>query len=59
MIVDAWEFSDGVLARWEGIYDVLAIARQIGALPRQGSPGERLGALVQRIGASRMRRKAS
>jgi steroid delta-isomerase-like uncharacterized protein len=57
--VDIWEFNDGVLTRWEGIYDVLSIARQIGALPPQGSPGERLGALLQRIGASRMRRKAN
>jgi steroid delta-isomerase-like uncharacterized protein len=57
--VDIWEFNDNVLTRWEGIYDVLSIARQIGALPPQGSTGEHLGALFQRIGASRMRRKAS
>jgi hypothetical protein len=57
--VDIWEFKDDVLTRWEGIYDVLSIARQIGALPPQGSAGERLGALFQRVGASRMRRKAS
>jgi predicted ester cyclase len=56
--IDIWEFNDNVLTRWEGIYDVLSIARQIGALPPQGSAGERVGALVQRIGASRMRRKA-
>lgn len=57
--VDIWEFNDDVLTRWEGIYDVLSIARQIGALPPQGTAGERLGAVFQRIGASRMRRKAS
>jgi steroid delta-isomerase-like uncharacterized protein len=57
--IDVWEFNDGLITRWEGIYDVLAIARQIGALPPPGSAGERLGALLQRIGAIRMRRKAS
>jgi steroid delta-isomerase-like uncharacterized protein len=57
--VDIWEFKNGVITRWEGIYDVLAIARQIGALPPQGSSAERIGALFQHIGASRMRRKAS
>jgi hypothetical protein len=55
--IDVWDFNDGVITRWEGIDDVLAIARQIGALPPPGS-GERIGARLQRIRASRMRRKA-
>jgi hypothetical protein len=48
--VDVWEFNEGVITRWEGTYDVLAIARQIGALPPAGSGGKRIGALLQRIG---------
>ncbi len=56
--IDVWLFRDGLLVDWEGIYDVTGIARQIGALPPAGGGGERLGALLQRLGARRMRRAA-
>jgi steroid delta-isomerase-like uncharacterized protein len=54
--VDVWEFSDGLLCYWDGIYDVAGIGRQIGALPDPGSRAERFGARLQRLTARRMRR---
>lgn len=56
--VDVWEFSDGLLRCWDGIYDVAEIGRQIGALPGPGTRAERLGARLQRLTARRMRRAA-
>jgi predicted ester cyclase len=56
--IDIWEFADGLLSGWEGIYDMAEIGRQIGALPPTGSRGERVGARLQRLGARRMRRAA-
>jgi steroid delta-isomerase-like uncharacterized protein len=56
--VDIWRFEDGLLSEWEGIYDMIEIGRQVGALPPAGSRGERLGVLLQRLGARRMRRAA-
>ena len=54
--IDIWEFADGLLNFWEGIYDVAGLGRQIGAWPPAGSRGERFGARLQRLGARRIRR---
>jgi hypothetical protein len=35
------------------------VARQIGAAPPPNSPGERIGLIMQRIMAARMRRQGS
>jgi predicted ester cyclase len=40
------------------IMNATEIATQLGALPEPGSPGERIGVLVQRVTAWRMRRRA-
>jgi predicted ester cyclase len=56
--IDVWEFDDGLVTYWEGIYDLTGIARQIGALPPVGSHAERLGVLFQKLTARRMRRAA-
>jgi hypothetical protein len=36
----------------------MAIGRQLGALPTEGSVGERFGVLMQRLAARRLRAKA-
>ena len=56
--VDVWEFKDGLISYWDGIYDVAGIGRQISALPAPGSRAERIGARLQRLTAKRMRRAA-
>lgn len=54
--VDVHEF-DGELIRsiWTWT-DMTAIARQIGALPAPGSLGERIGVVLQRLAARRLKR---
>jgi uncharacterized protein (TIGR02246 family) len=55
------EFSqlrDGLLARHIVIFDMLDLARQIGALPRSGSVGERVGVAMQHCSAAVIRRRA-
>lgn len=52
------EFQDGLLARCTIMFDRLHLAEQIGAAPAPGSPGERLGVLMQRLHARRARRRS-
>jgi steroid delta-isomerase-like uncharacterized protein len=51
-----WEFEGGLLARETVIFDMLALARQVGAAPRQGTIAERVGVCLQRVTARRSRR---
>jgi hypothetical protein len=53
---DHWEFRDGLLCRCEALYDLNAIGLQIGAVPPQGSTGERIAVWMQRRNARGMRR---
>lgn len=50
-------FDGGLLARHTVVLDMLALARQIGAVPRAGSLGERVGVWLQHLAASRRRRR--
>jgi steroid delta-isomerase-like uncharacterized protein len=50
--VDSWQFRDGLIWRYEAIYDFSVMARQLGLLPPRGGLAER--AIV---GARRLRSK--
>jgi steroid delta-isomerase-like uncharacterized protein len=54
--LDEWEFRGELIARTRAHYDLNGAAVQIGAAPAPGTPGERLGVLVQRLEAARRRR---
>jgi steroid delta-isomerase-like uncharacterized protein len=54
--IDVWDFGGGVIERNRAYYDMATLARQIGAMPPPGSPGERVGALIQRTQARFARR---
>jgi ketosteroid isomerase-like protein len=56
--IDVWRFRDGHGCQLRVYTDLNTVARQIGALPPQGSTGERLGVLLQRLAARKMRRQA-
>ncbi len=47
----------GVLCQHTVILDMLDLARQIGAVPKSGGVGERLGIKLQHLAAARMRLK--
>jgi steroid delta-isomerase-like uncharacterized protein len=49
---DVWQFRDGLIWRYEAIYDFAQVARQLGLFPPRGGSAER--ALV---GAQRLRSK--
>ena len=51
------ELRDGLLCRIEDFTNVIPTARQIGALPPEGGLGERLGMVMQRLAAARLRRR--
>jgi len=53
--IDQWK--DGKVVESWTEWDNLGLARQIGAAPPQGSIGEKIGIGVQRLVASRMRKK--
>ena len=53
--IDHWR--DGKVVETWTEWDNLGLARQIGAAPPEGSAGEKLGVAVQRVMASRMRKK--
>jgi steroid delta-isomerase-like uncharacterized protein len=55
---DTHWFRDGKLARVLTVTDVMAVGRQIGAAPQPGSGAERLGVLMQRLAARKMRRSS-
>jgi predicted ester cyclase len=52
-------FEGGLLARHTVVLDRLALARQIGAVPKAGSLGERANVWLQRLAARRARRRRS
>lgn len=47
------------ISKLELFIDTLELGRQIGAVPPEGSPGDRIGVLLQRLTAWRARRQAS
>jgi steroid delta-isomerase-like uncharacterized protein len=54
--IDVWDFAGGRIERYRAYYDTATLARQIGAMPPPGSPGERVGVLLQRTQARFARR---
>jgi steroid delta-isomerase-like uncharacterized protein len=46
---DVWQFRDGLIWRYEAIYDFSAIPRQLGLLPPRGGFAERAMAGAQRL----------
>jgi steroid delta-isomerase-like uncharacterized protein len=57
--LDHWTFRDGLICRYRAYYDLMVMARQIGAAPEPGTPAEKVGVALQRIKARGMRRRAS
>jgi steroid delta-isomerase-like uncharacterized protein len=53
--IDHWQ--DGKIVESWAQWDNLGMARQLGAAPPEGSPVEKVGIAVQRLMASRMRKK--
>jgi steroid delta-isomerase-like uncharacterized protein len=53
--IDRWK--DGKLVESWTEWDNLGLARQLGAAPPEGSVGEKIGTMLQRLMARRMRRK--
>lgn len=51
-------FRDGLLCHHTVILNMLDLARQIGAVPKSGGFGERLGVRFQHVAAVRMKRRA-
>jgi steroid delta-isomerase-like uncharacterized protein len=54
--VDYHEYRDGKLGRLVILFDTATMGRQIGAMPQPGSRAERMGVLMQRLAARRMRK---
>ena len=55
--IDQWEMRDGRIARYRAYYDMNDVARQLGIVPPQGSPGERAMVALQRLQARLMNRR--
>jgi steroid delta-isomerase-like uncharacterized protein len=56
---DVHELRDGLVCHVVTRTDTTGVARQIGAAPPPNSPGERVGLIMQRIMAARMRRQGT
>jgi steroid delta-isomerase-like uncharacterized protein len=56
---DRNEVRDGLFVKHEAFYDQFSLGSQIGAVPRPGSLGERIGLVMQRLAAWRMRRSGT
>ena len=56
--VDIHEFEGNLVKRVHTETDAMALGRQIGAAPLPGSGGERLGVLLQKLAARRLRAQA-
>lgn len=54
---DRNEVRDGLFVKHEAFYDQFRLGDQIGAVPKPGSFGERLGLFMQKLAARRLRRK--
>lgn len=46
---DVWQFRDGLIWRYEAIYDFSEIARQLGLMPPRGGVAERAMVRAQRL----------
>jgi hypothetical protein len=57
--VTEWRFRGGLLVLWDTIYDNLAVARQMGLVPPQGSRADRLFSRLQHLQARGQRRRAT
>jgi predicted ester cyclase len=55
--IDVWQLRDGRIARYWAYWDLMEIARQIGAMPPPGSLGERATVMLQRLQAAALRRR--
>lgn len=55
IVIDEWR--DGKIVESWSQWDNLGLGRQLGAAPPEGSPVEKVGIAVQRLMASRMRKK--
>jgi steroid delta-isomerase-like uncharacterized protein len=47
--VSLYEYRDGRVSRLRSVFDVMDLGRQIGTLPKAGSPVEKAGAGAQRL----------
>jgi predicted ester cyclase len=47
---DFHEYREGRVSRLRIVFDMMDVGRQIGALPKAGSPVEKAGAAAQRLG---------
>jgi ketosteroid isomerase-like protein len=57
--MDRNEIREGKLARHQIFYDLSGISREMGALPRRGSLGERVGVRLQHLVARQLRKRAA
>jgi predicted ester cyclase len=57
--IDEWEFRGERMCRYDTKYDLLAVARQMGVLPPQGSAADRLMTRLQHLQARFQRRRVS
>jgi steroid delta-isomerase-like uncharacterized protein len=57
--IDEWEFRGERMCRYNTRYDLLAVARQMGVLPPQGSAADRLMTRLQHLQARFQRRRVS
>jgi steroid delta-isomerase-like uncharacterized protein len=55
--VDHWWFRDGLVARYRADYDLMQVARAIGAMPEPGTRMERVGVQLQRLQARTSNRR--
>ena len=49
--IDVWRFRDGLLWRYEAVYDFNGLAAQLGLVPPRGGAAERTMARMQRLRA--------
>ena len=56
--VDSWVIRDGLMARYDTYWDTTEMSRQLGVLPRQGSPADRAMSRLQHVQARFQRRSA-
>lgn len=57
--MDRNEIREGKLARHQIFYDLSGLSREMGALPRRGGFGERVGIRLQHVTARKLRKRAA
>lgn len=57
--VEMYEFRDSQVSRVQLVFDMLDLGRQIGAAPPLGSAADRIGVLLQRRAAKKLRRRVT